>query len=176
MKKTALLVVDVQQALCTGEEAAFDIDRVIERINALVTNARSTGAPVIFIQHEEDGGLLQFDTDAWQLAKGLAVRPGDLRVRKMAPDSFDNTGLQSLLQERGVERLVVCGLQTDCCVNATVRGAAALGYEVVLAADAHSTVDNGAASQVIADHNKALAANLGASVAVVPVIEVRIAA
>jgi nicotinamidase-related amidase len=172
----ALLVIDVQQALCTGEEAAFDIERVIGRINALVAEARSTGVPVIFIQHEEDGGLLQFNTDAWQLAKGLAVQPGDLRVRKTAPDSFNNTGLQQLLQERGVGRLVICGLQTDCCVNATVRGAAALGYQVVLAADAHSTVDNGTAAQVIADHNKTLATDLGASVAVTPASQVRIAA
>jgi nicotinamidase-related amidase len=175
--KTALLVVDVQQALCTGEEAAFDIDRVIERINALVAKARSAGAPVVWIQHDEEGGPLQFDSVGWQLAQGLRVDAReDLRVRKTSPDSFNGTGLQQLLNERGVTKLVVCGLQTDCCVNATVRGAAGLGYQVVLAADAHSTVDNGAAAQVIADHNKALATSLGASIAVTPASEVRIAA
>ena len=63
-----------------------------------------------------------------------------------------------MLQARGIDRLVICGLQTDYCVNATVRQAHALGYDVVLAADAHSTVDNGsmAAEQIIANHNNRL--------------------
>jgi nicotinamidase-related amidase len=49
-------------------------------------------------------------------------------------------------------------MQTDYCVNATVRQAHTLGYEVVLAADAHTTVDNGslAAEQIIANHNERL--------------------
>lgn len=40
---TALLIIDVQRALCTGEEAAFDIDRVLEKINAVGAKARSAG-------------------------------------------------------------------------------------------------------------------------------------
>jgi nicotinamidase-related amidase len=173
---TALLVIDIQQALCTGEEAAFEIGAVIARINGLTTKARSAGVPVVLVQHDEEGGPLQFDTGGWQLAQGLSVDNGDLRVRKSSPDSFNDTALQQLLQERGVGKLVVCGLQTDCCVNATVRGAVARGYEVVLAADAHSTVDNGCAAQVIADHNKVLSVDLGPRVAVMPASDVRIEA
>lgn len=156
---TALLIIDVQHALCTGEEAAFDIDRVIERINAIGAQARTVGAPVILIQHEEDRGSLQFGTDGWQLAAELATLPGDLRVRKTTPDSFHQTELHRLLQERGVTHLVVCGLQSDFCVDTTVRRALALGYHVVLVADAHSTIDNGvlSAAQIIAHHNTTLA-------------------
>ncbi|MCY1462631.1 Isochorismatase family protein [compost metagenome] len=69
------------------------------------------------------------------------------------------------------ERLVICGLQTDYCVNATVRQALKLGYDVVLAADAHSTVDNGnlSAEDIIAEHNKDLA-HLTGSVARIDVV------
>ena len=156
--KSALLIIDVQHALCTGEEAAFDIGRVIERINALGSRARAAGAPVILIQHEEDGGPLQFGTDGWQLAGDLATSPGDLRVRKRAPDSFHQTELHALLQEREVTSLVVCGLQSDFCIDSTVRRALALGYHVVLVADGHSTVDNGvlSAAQISAHHNVTL--------------------
>jgi len=56
---------------------------------------------------------------------------------------------------RAISKLVSCGLQSDCCVDATVRGALARGYDVVLVGDAHTTMDSGglSAEQIIADHN-----------------------
>jgi nicotinamidase-related amidase len=174
---TALLIIDVQHALCSGPYAAFDIDRVIERINAMSTKARANGVPVVVVQHEEGEGPLQSGSEGWQLAEGLLTHPADLRVRKKTPDSFHETDLHRLLQERGVDRLVVCGLQSEFCVDTTVRRALALGYHVVLAADGHSTLDNGvlSAAQIAAHHNTTLA-NFGRGAAVTPAAEVRIEA
>jgi nicotinamidase-related amidase len=177
--KSALLVIDIQQAMCEGEYAAYDIERVIERINALAAKTRAAGAPVIFIQHEETDGPLQFGTDPWQLAGTLDVKPGDVRIRKQTPDSFHKTELQELLRERGVTHLVACGLQSDFCVDSTVRRALALGYPVVLASDAHSTLDNGVltAAQITAHHNVTLGnmMSFGVRVTAVPAAEVKIA-
>jgi nicotinamidase-related amidase len=157
--KTALLIIDVQRGLCTGEWSMFDIEPVIERINALSGKARAAGAPVIFIQHEEEDGPLQFGAEGWQLDDRLQADPSDLRLRKKTPDSFHRTELQSLLQERGITSLVVCGLQSDFCVDSTTRRALSLGYPVTLAADAHSTIGNGvlSAAQITAHHNITLA-------------------
>lgn len=141
--KTALLIIDVQHALCTGDEAAFAVDRVIENIDALLAQARAAAAPVIFVQHEEAEGSLQFASAGWQLAAGLAALPDDLWVRKTTPDSFHRTELLGLLRQQGIASLIVCGLQSDFCVDSTVRRALALGYPVTLVADAHSTVGNG---------------------------------
>ena len=55
---TALLIIDVQQALCTGPDACFDIERVLRNIRAVTAKARAAGAPVIFVQHEENPGAL----------------------------------------------------------------------------------------------------------------------
>ena len=159
MSKTALLVIDVQQAMCAGDDAAFDIDRVIDRINALGARARAAGAPVLLVQHEADDGPLRFGTDGWQLAARLATRPEDLRVRKRTTDSFHQTDLLALLQARDVTDLVVCGLQSEYCVDSTVRRALSLGYQVVLVTDAHSTMDNPVlpAAQITAHQNATLA-------------------
>jgi nicotinamidase-related amidase len=158
MRKSALLIIDVQKALCTGRWAAFDIDRVIQRINAVAAKARAAGAPVVLIQHE-DAEALRFGSEGWQLDERLAARPQDIRLRKTATDSFHRTELQALLQSRGVGQLVVCGLQSEFCVDSTVRAALALGYPVVLVADAHATMDNGvlSAAQISAHHNATLA-------------------
>ena len=160
--KSALLIIDVQHALCSGEWAAHDIDRVVDRINVVSAKARAAGAPVILVQHEEAEGPLQFGSDGWRLYERLATRPEDLRVRKTATDSFHKTNLHSLLQEHGVTRVIACGLQSEFCVDSTVRSALAHGYPVVVVSDGHSTLDNGVleAPQISAHHNVTLA-NVG---------------
>lgn len=154
---TALLVIDMQQALCSGEEAAHGIEGVIDRVNELIAGARAAGAPVLLVQHEEDGGPLAHGAPGWQLVQGLAVTDADPRLRKTTPNAFHATNLQPWLQQHGITRLVVCGLQTDFCVDTSVRQALPLGYAVALASDAHSTTDGViSATQVIAHHNRTL--------------------
>ena len=178
--KSALLIIDVQSALCSGPWAAYDIDRVVDRINRVAAQIRAVGAPVVLIQHEENEGPLQFGTEGWQLYERLQVRPDDLRVRKTATDSFHKTDLHALLQAQGVEQLFVCGLQSEFCVDSTVRGALAHGYPVVLVSDAHSTLDNGVltAAQISAHHNVTLAnlGSFGPRVATTAAAELRIEA
>jgi nicotinamidase-related amidase len=156
---TALLIIDVQHALCSGEWAVFEVARVIDRINHVTQLARSAGAPVVYIQHEESDGPMVYPGDGWQLDPRLNAQPTDLYVRKTSCDSFHTTDLQSLLQARGVSQLVACGLQSEFCVDSTVRRALALGYPVTLVADAHSTMDSGGltAAQISAHHNTTLA-------------------
>ena len=150
----ALLIIDVQHALCGGADACFDHSGVVARINALSERARALDVPVIFVQHEEPEGDFRYASDGWQLAPALHAEEGEARVRKTTPDSFNGTGLAALLRERGITGLVICGMQTDFCVDTTVRRALAEGYDVVLAADAHTTMDSVlSAEQIIAHHN-----------------------
>ena len=159
---TALLIIDVQQALCTGPEAVANGETTIASINLLSAHARAAGVPVIFVQHE-DSGSLQHDSAGWQLADGLHHQAEDLYLRKRGSDAFHQTALESLLRERGVTRLVICGMQTEFCVESIVRRALALGFPVTLAAGAHTTAPNGVlpVDQVVA-HHQATLANLGA--------------
>ncbi|MDR3371415.1 cysteine hydrolase family protein [Rhodoferax sp.] len=172
---SALLIIDVQQALCCGDDAAYDIELVIDRINTMSAKARAVGAPVILIQHEDDGSL-QLGTDGWQLDARLQVSETDLRIRKTACDSFHHTDLQEVLTSRGVDRLMVCGLQSEFCVDTTVRVALARGYPVTLVSDGHSTVDNGvlSAARISTHHNTTLAhlGSFGPRVTAIPAAEV----
>jgi nicotinamidase-related amidase len=177
---TALLIIDVQRAIASGEWAAFDIDAVIERINKLIAQARAISTPVVFVQHEEGDGPFQFGAEAWQLADELAALPSDPRIRKTTPDSFYQTALQDALQSRGITHLVVCGLQSDFCVDATVRRALTLDYYVTLVSDAHSTLDNDVltAAQITAHHNAIFKSmnSFGPRIRVTPANDVRIEA
>lgn len=154
----ALLIIDMQQALCEGDGAAFDTPGVIARINTLSARARAAGVPVIWVQHEGTGGYLAHGTPGWQLATGLHAEETDLRVRKTTPDSFLRTPLGDLLAQHGINELVVCGMHTEFCVDTTTRRALALGYPVVLVADAHTSAGNAhlTPQQVVAHHNATL--------------------
>lgn len=156
--KTALLIIDVQQGLCEGANGAFESDHVIARINTVSTKARAAGEVVVFIQHESTSGFLEYRTDAWQLAHGLHVEPTDLRIRKTTPDAFHRTELGDALKQRAITDLVICGMHTEFCVDTTTRRALALGYPVILVADAHTTEskDHLSAAQIIRHHNETL--------------------
>ena len=156
--KTALLVIDVQQGLCEGEHEAFDSQQVIARINTVTEKARAAGAVVVFVQHESETGFMASGSRAWQFADGLHLAPTDLRIRKTTPDAFNRTELHEVLKEHGVTDLVICGMQTEFCVDTTTRRALALGYPVVLVEDAHTTEAKAhlSAAQIIQHHNDTL--------------------
>jgi nicotinamidase-related amidase len=174
---TALLIIDVQHALCHGEYAGFEAERVISRINSVSERVRQAGAPVVVVQHESNGGPLAYGSEGWQLATRLITAAGDVFLRKTATDSFHKTSLHATLQQRGVTDLIICGLQSEFCVDTTTRRALALGYPVTLVADGHTTLDNGTlkAAQISAHHNETLAniTSFGPRAVAVPASEVR---
>ncbi|SEL84690.1 Nicotinamidase-related amidase [Roseateles sp. YR242] len=176
--RTALLVIDVQRLLCIGDYACHDIENVIARINGLIEDARAATVPVIFIQHEEAGEHgLRHATDGWQLDSRLDAQAGDPRIRKTAADSFHRTDLDALLRMLGIRHLVICGLQSDFCVDTSVRRALSMGYDVTLVEDGHSTLDDGGltAAQISAHHTRVLRnlTNFGPAMTALPAAQIR---
>lgn len=173
---TALLIVDLQNHLCTGRWAMAGIDGVVDRVNELSRALRAQGATVVLVQHSDPQGMAE-GSDAWQLTPRLQTSPQDLRIGKTACDAFHKTGLQEVLRSRGVTRVVVCGAQSEFCIDSTVRGALAHGYEVTLVGDGHTTMDNGVltAAQIVAHENATLANvdSYGPRVTVKPAAEIR---
>lgn len=155
----ALVVIDVQQGLFKPLPCPASAPNIVARINELTQRARSDGAPVIFVQHEAtEGDFFKYESEAWALDAGLITGTGDHYVRKTTPDSFLRTTLSAVLEVCGASHLVVCGYATEFCIDTTVRRAAALGYDVTLVSDAHTTHDkaHADANQIIAHHNATL--------------------
>lgn len=133
---TALLVIDVQNDVVAK---AHRRDEVIANINTLVERARARQAPVIWVQHADEG--LVEGTDGWEYVPELQRRDDEAVVHKHFGDSFEDTVLEAELARRGVGRLIVAGAQTDACVRSTIHGAFTRGYDTVLVGDAHTTED-----------------------------------
>jgi nicotinamidase-related amidase len=61
--KSAVLIIDVQCGLFDENPRPYEADEIIERINNLTNQARSSEIPVIFIQHEQAKGLLEYGSE-----------------------------------------------------------------------------------------------------------------
>lgn len=159
MRNAALLIIDAQQGMFTLSKPMNRADEVLAAIRSLVRRARKADAPVIFVQH--DGGPdhpLEKPNSGWHIHLSTGFRSGDFVIEKQVCDSFADRRLQDHLANLGVRTLVIAGLQTEYCVDTACRRAASLGYEVILALDAHTTCDSKTllAEQIISHHNKVL--------------------
>ena len=136
---TALVVIDVQQGVVAD---AHRRDEVVAAIGALVERARGDGVPVVWVQHSDEE--LAQGSDAWQYVPELVRSDAEPLVHKTHGDSFEGTDLEQVLADARIGRLVVTGAQTDACIQSTIHGAFARGYDVTLVGDAHTTEDQSA--------------------------------
>jgi nicotinamidase-related amidase len=133
---TALLVIDVQNGV-VGE--AYEKDSIIANVRTLIDKARSSGTPVVWVQHNDTG--LVAGTEPWQFVPELVREDHEPLVQKRYGDSFEDTDLEQVLAGQGIGRLFVSGAQTDECIRSTLHGAFIRGYDTVLVSDAHTTED-----------------------------------
>jgi nicotinamidase-related amidase len=141
--KTALLLIDIQKDYFPGGRMELEDPLVAaQQAGRLLDLFRRQGWPTIHIQHISNRpGATYFlpDTDGLDFHPSIAPLPGEQIIVKHFPNSFRETGLLEHLQESGIKGLVICGMMTHMCVDATTRAAADLGYPVWLAADACAT-------------------------------------
>ncbi|MET3196571.1 nicotinamidase-related amidase [Bacillus sp. OAE603] len=156
---TALLVVDVQNAMFTYPDFKLhNEEKVLDNITSMVEKAREVNMPIVYIQHTEDDSEYKEGSSTWEIHQRIKPRSTDIVVQKGTCDSFYQTNLQEELNKLQIEKLVIVGMQTEFCIDTTVRSAFSKGYNNILVKDAHSTFDNGKliASQIINHHNDIL--------------------
>lgn len=136
----ALIVVDVQNAFLAGSGAVPDHRGLREAIPVLLERARTAGVPIVFLQNDGPPGAVdEPHQPGWELY--LSPREGERVIRKTTDDGFDGTELGELLRLSRVDAVAMCGVQSEMCLAATARSAAARGYAVILPHDAHATYD-----------------------------------
>jgi nicotinamidase-related amidase len=157
--KTALVVIDVQKAMFAPEFRLHDGEGTVDRIAMLIARARAAGTKIFFVQH--DGGPGDpFEAGAPGFPFHDKLSPGgggDVTVKRRG-SAFNGTDFDAKLKAAGIGRLVVCGMQSEYCVDAAVRGAVERGYKVVLIADGHTTADSPIlkAETIVAHENETL--------------------
>ncbi|MBF4694660.1 cysteine hydrolase family protein [Fusibacter ferrireducens] len=141
MKNIALLIVDVQTALI--DEHPYNQDQFIKNINDLISEARKNNKEVIFVRHDDgEGSELALGAPGWEIYKDLHVLPADKIFEKQYNSAFHKTDLDAYLKSKDIDTLVIMGLQTEYCIDATLKQAFSLDYEVLIPKDTNTTFDN----------------------------------
>jgi nicotinamidase-related amidase len=161
--KKALVIIDVQIMPFVwkdyGGKVLYRSETLLMNIKGLIEKARASKAPVYYILHTEKGDSPRAEGQPlWQVHPEIAPKETDPFIIKYHSDSFQDTVLEGMLKENEIGKLVLCGLQSEYCVDTTCRSAFAHGYEVELAMDGHSTFDSEGlkAEQIISHHNEVL--------------------
>jgi len=159
MNDTALLAIDVQVNMFAEGSSVINGDGILHIIERLIAQARAAHRPVVYVQNNGgEGDPDAAGTTGWQIHPDVAPETGDILIQKYTPDSFFNTNLQSELESRHIRHLIIAGMQTEFCIDATCRRVHELGYEVTLVQNAHNTYDGKGltASQIITHCNAEL--------------------
>src|SRR5688500_1769619 len=143
MADTALVVIDIQNDYFPGGSMELEgAEAAASHASSVLRSYRDKNLPVIHVRHlSVRPGATFFIPGTRGADIHESVRPlaGETVVQKNFPNSFRATGLQDLLEKQGIKNLVVAGMMTHMCVDASVRHAADLGYKVTLLADACAT-------------------------------------
>jgi nicotinamidase-related amidase len=159
LKSIALLIVDMQVGNFLEPNPVYKGDELLNKVDSLIKIARSAEIPVIYVQNlGGKGDPDEYGTRGYEIHPSIKPESSDYVVQKKGPDAFHETSLREILDSKGVEKLIVSGIQTEFCVDTTCRRAFTLGYNVILVGDAHSTWDSNVltAQQIIKHHNNVL--------------------
>jgi nicotinamidase-related amidase len=143
--KTALLVIDIQKDYFPGGKYPLvDPLPAAQKAYMLLQCFREHGGHHVHIQHisiKPDATFFIRGDSGSDIHDAVAHFEGEPIVYKHYPNSFRETNLLEILKEWEIERVVITGMMTHMCVDATARAAADLGFKVIIAEDACATRD-----------------------------------
>jgi len=141
--KTALLLIDIQNDYFPGGK--MELEGAVEaslKARNLLNVFRHLNLPVVHIQHistQKGAAFFLPETEGALIHENVRSEGNETTIRKHTPNSFRGTVLLDHLKKEGVGRLIVCGMMTHMCVDATVRAAFDHGFECVVVHDACAT-------------------------------------
>jgi gluconolactonase len=166
-RKTALIIQDLQNDIIieggafasSGAPAHAKKQNIVENVKNLAAAMRKAGGVVIHIYYIVEPGAPGLKLNAplfrglaeskavvrgtWGAApaEGLEPQKGDVVIEKMRMNGFHGTKLDTILQGYGIDSLVITGAWTNFSIEHTARHGADSGYEVVVATDGTSTIN-----------------------------------
>jgi ureidoacrylate peracid hydrolase len=144
MSAPALLLIDMQVDFAAPDGAMARLGKdlraarsALAKAEALAEAARVAGMLLVFVRLlARPGEDLCVEGTRGAGFVGPQPRAGDMVVSKSRFSAFSGTGLDEMLRSRGIDTVVLAGLTTECCIQASAWAAFELDFRVILASDA----------------------------------------
>lgn len=136
-----VLAIDIQKGIT--DERLYHFPEFINNAKTIIDTARKNNIEVIYVQHDDGAGsgFSIGDLD-FEIAGQVAPIEGEKRFYKTTNSCFGNKELADYLQETKEDTLIIIGLQTNFCIDASIKSAFDRGYKVIVPYGANSTFDN----------------------------------
>lgn len=136
-----LLIVDTQNLIMTNDLYEFEI--FVYRIKTLIKEARNNSIEVIYVRHDDGAGhKLTKGALGYEIYEEFQPMPNERIFDKNVNSAFKDTGLLDYLHEKDEDTIIIVGLQTDYCIDATVKCGFEHGLKMIVPANTNSTLDN----------------------------------
>ena len=145
MSQRALLIIDIQNDYFPGGKwPLVGMEQASKNAAAVLSAMRAAGDLIVHVHHEFEGADAPFFTPGStgaQIHPSVQPHAGEPTVLKHAVNAFSGTALKELLDQHGIQELVVVGSMSHMCIDAVVRAGADFGYAVTVIHDACATHD-----------------------------------
>ena len=140
-RKMVLLVIDMQKGLVS--EGLYAFDTFMDRTVRLIDTARKNKVEVIFVRHDAgpDSGMSAGDED-FEIIDEIKPKEGEKVFNKTINSCFGSKAFKEYVEKLEDKRLMIIGLQTNYCIDCTVKSAFERGFEVIIPEGTNSTFDN----------------------------------
>ena len=136
-----LLIVDAQQGITNPD--LYNFPAFEDGVKRLIAQARKSGVEVIFIRHDDGPGTaLTPGAEGFPIYEGFRPLPEERVFDKQFNSAFRCTGLLEYLDDQRQDTVIIAGLQTEYCIDATIKAAFEHGLSVIVPENANTTFDN----------------------------------
>ena len=166
--ETALIIIDIQNDYFNGGAMQLtDAAAAAEKAKTVLAYFRTKKMMVIHVKHialQKGATFFLPDTKGAEINEQVLPLAAEKVITKNYPNSFRNTELLAYLKYHRIKNLVICGMMTDVCVDATVRASMDYGFKNIVISDAVATRDRELKGEIIkaGQINQAFLAGLNA--------------
>ncbi|HDK7155329.1 TPA: cysteine hydrolase [Clostridium botulinum] len=136
-----LLVVDTQK-LITNENL-YNFHVFVSNVQKIIDTARKNNIEVIYVRHDDGPkSELTKGTNGFEIYEKFKPSNEEKIFDKQVNSAFKETGLLKYLISKGEKDIIIIGLQTDYCIDATIKCGFEHGFNIIVPAYANTTVNN----------------------------------
>lgn len=136
-----LLVIDTQKLIIN--EKLYKFDMFVDNVKKIIHEARANNIEVIYVRHDNGAGNeLTKGNNGFEIYEKFQPINDEKIFDKKVNSAFKGTGLLEYLIDKQEKDIIIVGLQTDYCIDATIKSGFEHGFNIIAPAYANTTFNN----------------------------------